>query len=251
MAVFQRTVCHSPPGRLSPVLFANRARLYSKDQAVRKHHLQTRLGLAKPTSKSPFMPQLWSREAHKIGVGWSEIGVGWPKIRVGWSSEAHKIGGASGLALSGAPRLKKQLIKGFSKRRGVLNLIARDDDHEAARPARPLRKQGLSCLCSHCNKLRIAAEREMMIMKLRAPPGPDRTEVLQLAQIFRARVVDVSDRSLTLVVSGDPGKVSQLIGDKYARGLHEPNGCVCRGRVPGDMACILLWGCEEGARVVL
>uniref|UniRef100_A0A7S3VGU7 ACT domain-containing protein n=1 Tax=Dunaliella tertiolecta TaxID=3047 RepID=A0A7S3VGU7_DUNTE len=49
-------------------------------------------------------------------------------------------------------------------------------------------------------------EREMMIMKLRAPPGPDRTEVLQLAQIFRARVVDVSDRSLTLVVSGDPGK---------------------------------------------
>jgi hypothetical protein len=57
---------------------------------------------------------------------------------------------------------------------------------------------------THC------AEREMLIMKLRAPPGPDRTEVLQLAQIFRARVVDVSDRALTLVVSGDPGKVCGL-----------------------------------------
>lgn len=50
-------------------------------------------------------------------------------------------------------------------------------------------------------------EREMLLIKLRAPPGPARTEVLQLSQIFRARVVDVSDRTLTLCVSGDPGKV--------------------------------------------
>jgi hypothetical protein len=51
------------------------------------------------------------------------------------------------------------------------------------------------------------AEREMLLLKLRAPPGPARTEVLQLAQIFRARVVDVAERTLTLCVSGDPGKV--------------------------------------------
>mmetsp|Transcript_22816 Transcript_22816/g.49996 ORF Transcript_22816/g.49996 Transcript_22816/m.49996 type:complete len:481 (+) Transcript_22816:35-1477(+) len=53
-------------------------------------------------------------------------------------------------------------------------------------------------------------EREMLLLKLRAPPGPARTEVLQLAQIFRARVVDVSDRTLTLCVSGDPGKCVAL-----------------------------------------
>lgn len=52
-----------------------------------------------------------------------------------------------------------------------------------------------------------AAERELMLIKLRAPAGPARTEVLQLAEIFRARVVDVSERGLTLCVSGDPGKV--------------------------------------------
>lgn len=51
------------------------------------------------------------------------------------------------------------------------------------------------------------AERELMLIKLRAPAGPARTEVLQLAEIFRARVVDVSERGLTLCVSGDPGKV--------------------------------------------
>lgn len=46
-----------------------------------------------------------------------------------------------------------------------------------------------------------------MLIKLRAPAGPARTEVLQLAEIFRARVVDVSDSAITLCVSGDPGKV--------------------------------------------
>ena len=46
-----------------------------------------------------------------------------------------------------------------------------------------------------------------MLIKLRAPAGPARTEVLQLAEIFRARVVDVSEGAITLVVSGDPGKV--------------------------------------------
>ena len=47
----------------------------------------------------------------------------------------------------------------------------------------------------------------MLLIKLKADPGPARTEVLQLAQIFRARVVDVAERTLTLCVSGDPGKV--------------------------------------------
>src|SRR5687767_7273054 len=55
------------------------------------------------------------------------------------------------------------------------------------------------------------AEREMLLLKLRAPPGPARTEVLQLAQIFRARVTDVSEATLTLCVTGDPGKVGATI----------------------------------------
>jgi acetolactate synthase-1/3 small subunit len=50
-----------------------------------------------------------------------------------------------------------------------------------------------------------------MLIKLRAPAGPARTEVLQLAEIFRARVVDVSERGITLCVSGDPGKVSTAL----------------------------------------
>lgn len=51
-----------------------------------------------------------------------------------------------------------------------------------------------------------STERELLLLKLRAPPGPARTEVMQLAEIFRARVVDVSERCLTLAVTGDAGK---------------------------------------------
>lgn len=64
--------------------------------------------------------------------------------------------------------------------------------------------------CPTCYPL-LCTEREMLLLKLRAPPGPARTEVMQLAQIFRARVNDVSDRSMTLCVSGDPGKVRLMV----------------------------------------
>lgn len=47
----------------------------------------------------------------------------------------------------------------------------------------------------------------MLLLKLQAAAGNARTEVLQLAQVFRARIVDVSDTTISLVVSGDPGKV--------------------------------------------
>ncbi len=53
------------------------------------------------------------------------------------------------------------------------------------------------------------AERELVLMKLRVPPGPARAEVMQLVDVFRARVVDVSEKTLTLAVAGDAGKVSQ------------------------------------------
>lgn len=48
----------------------------------------------------------------------------------------------------------------------------------------------------------------MVFIKLEVRPGAERTEVLQLVDIFRARVIDNSDRTLTLSVTGDAGKVN-------------------------------------------
>lgn len=53
-------------------------------------------------------------------------------------------------------------------------------------------------------------ERELMLLKVNATPA-SRSEVLELVQIFRAKVVDVSDDSLTIEVAGDPGKMVAIV----------------------------------------
>lgn len=75
-------------------------------------------------------------------------------------------------------------------------------------------------------------EREMLLLKIRVKSGAERTEALQLAQIFRARVVDVSDETLTLCVSGDPGKCVAIQKTMFKFGILEVarTGRVCLKR---------------------
>ena len=54
-----------------------------------------------------------------------------------------------------------------------------------------------------------AVERELMLLKVSAET-PQRSAILDLVQVFRAKVVDVADHALTLEVVGDPGKLVAL-----------------------------------------
>jgi len=54
-----------------------------------------------------------------------------------------------------------------------------------------------------------AVERELMLLKV-AAPAEVRSAILELVQVFRAKVVDVADDALTLEVVGDPGKLVAL-----------------------------------------
>ena len=54
-----------------------------------------------------------------------------------------------------------------------------------------------------------AVERELMLLKV-SSKDETRGQILDLVQIFRAKVVDVSDIALTLEVVGDPGKLVAL-----------------------------------------
>ncbi|CBI23353.3 hypothetical protein VitviT2T_010549 [Vitis vinifera] len=49
-------------------------------------------------------------------------------------------------------------------------------------------------------------ERELMLIKLNADPSK-RAEIMWLVDIFRAKIVDISEHSLTIEVTGDPGKM--------------------------------------------
>ena len=54
-------------------------------------------------------------------------------------------------------------------------------------------------------------ERELMLVKVRAV-GRDRDELLRISQIFRARVVDVNEKSYTIEVTGDRSKFDAFLG---------------------------------------
>jgi acetolactate synthase-1/3 small subunit len=49
-------------------------------------------------------------------------------------------------------------------------------------------------------------ERELMLLKVNTNSSK-RSEILEIVQIFRARVVDLAENSLIIEVTGDPGKM--------------------------------------------
>ena len=54
--------------------------------------------------------------------------------------------------------------------------------------------------------------REMALVKVKAEDRTARDEIIQLANIFRAKVIDVSHSSLVIEVFGTNSKISALIG---------------------------------------
>ncbi len=63
-------------------------------------------------------------------------------------------------------------------------------------------------------------ERELMLIKVNATAS-NRAEVIELAQVFRARIVDISEDTLTVEVVGDPGKMVAIIKMLNKFGIRE------------------------------
>lgn len=52
-------------------------------------------------------------------------------------------------------------------------------------------------------------ERELMLIKIKAEIS-ERSKILEIAAIFRSKIVDISDNSITIEITGDPGKISAI-----------------------------------------
>lgn len=65
-----------------------------------------------------------------------------------------------------------------------------------------------------------SVERELMLIKVNAN-SETRSEVLELANIFRAKVVDVAEDSLIFEVAGDPGKMVAIVQVLNKFGIRE------------------------------
>jgi acetolactate synthase-1/3 small subunit len=56
---------------------------------------------------------------------------------------------------------------------------------------------------------RPCVERELMLIKVKSSVST-RSFILEIVNIFRSKVVDISDNSVTIEVTGDPGKISTI-----------------------------------------
>lgn len=65
-----------------------------------------------------------------------------------------------------------------------------------------------------------AVQREMVLIKVSAE-GTKRAEILRIVDIFRCKVVDVSQEDLTIEVTGDRGKVQALVNLVQRFGIKE------------------------------
>jgi acetolactate synthase-1/3 small subunit len=65
-----------------------------------------------------------------------------------------------------------------------------------------------------------SVERELVLVKVRAD-GANRQQVVELAELFRARVVDVAPESLTVEATGNPGKIEAMLEMLEPYGIRE------------------------------
>ena len=64
-------------------------------------------------------------------------------------------------------------------------------------------------------------ERELLLLKICTADPQKRTEILQVAEVFRARVIDTKPESLVVEITGDEGKLEAAIEIFNAYGILE------------------------------
>lgn len=71
-------------------------------------------------------------------------------------------------------------------------------------------------------------ERDLLLMKIQAPAGAVRSEIRELVDIFRGKIVDVGPEEITVEISGRENKVQAFIERMRPYGISE----LCRtGRI--------------------
>jgi acetolactate synthase-1/3 small subunit len=55
-----------------------------------------------------------------------------------------------------------------------------------------------------------ATERELLMLKIKFDPG-QRTEIVQICDIFRAKIIDVAPQSVNIEMTGNPNKIKAFL----------------------------------------
>jgi acetolactate synthase I/III small subunit len=93
-----------------------------------------------------------------------------------------------------------------------------------------------------------AVQREMLLVKVRADDST-RRDVLQIVDLFKARVADVGPDALTVELTGRPDKLESILRMLEPFGIREmvQSGMVALGRGPRSMTQAALRSVERSA----
>lgn len=64
-------------------------------------------------------------------------------------------------------------------------------------------------------------ERELALIKVNAPTPNKRSEIMQIADVFRANIIDVSKKTVTIEITGDKEKINAIIKMLNEHGIKE------------------------------
>ncbi len=64
-------------------------------------------------------------------------------------------------------------------------------------------------------------ERDLILMKVKAPAGPVRSEIRELVDIFRGRIVDVGPEEVMVEISGRENKIEAFVDRMRPYGISE------------------------------
>ncbi|MGN6605586.1 MAG: acetolactate synthase small subunit [Jatrophihabitans sp.] len=95
---------------------------------------------------------------------------------------------------------------------------------------------------------RQAVQRELLLVKVRADEAT-RRDVLQIVELFKAKVADVGPEALTVELTGRPDKLEALLKMLEPYGIREmvQSGTVALGRGPRSMTQAALRSVERSA----
>ncbi|XP_073125054.1 acetolactate synthase small subunit 2, chloroplastic-like [Henckelia pumila] len=113
----------------------------------------------------------------------------------------------------------ESLAVGLNKDRALFTIVVSGTDR--------ILKQVVEQLYKLVNVLKVEdlstepqVEREMMLIKVNADSST-KGEIMWLVDIFRANIVDTSEHSLTIEVTGDPGKMAAVLRNLKKFGIKE------------------------------
>lgn len=101
----------------------------------------------------------------------------------------------------------ESLAVGPAEKFGIsrITMVLGGDDHTIEQLIKQLYKLSNVLQVKDITKLP-CVERELMLLKVNASYS-NRSEIVEIANIFRAKVVDLAEDSLIMEITGDPGKI--------------------------------------------